>query len=264
MKRLYKIIMNTKYTALLGLILLAVLSTTGCRKYPNIVGNNQVESETRNLVSFDKVDNQATFNVYIRYDSLYTVTVEAESNLIPHIRTIVNGNTLEIDTRENLRNNLPINIYVTAPIIHGAILSGSGFITLDSLDTDFMEVELSGSGKISGYVESDNTVTKISGSGDINIESNTNTMDVRISGSGNLDLYGSGANNKFTISGSGDIRSYNFEQEECEARISGSGDMFLNVNEKLIVNISGSGSVYYIGDPSLNVTITGSGKVIKQ
>ena len=105
--------MNTKYTLILGVILLAILSTTGCRKYAKIEGNNNVESETRMLVSFDKVDNEATFNVYIRHDSLYTVTVEAESNLIPHIRTIVNGNTLQIDTRENLRNNYPINIYVT-------------------------------------------------------------------------------------------------------------------------------------------------------
>jgi hypothetical protein len=248
----------------MGVILLAILSTTGCRKYAKIEGNNQIETEKRNLVSFDKVDNEATFNVYIRHDSLYTATVEAESNLIPHIRTIVNGNTLEIDTRENLRNNYPINIYVTAPVIHGAYLSGSGFVVLDSIKSDFMEVSLSGSGKISGQVTADNTVTKISGSGDISLESVTSAMDARISGSGNLDLLGSGTTNQFTISGSGEIRSYNFEQNHCDARISGSGDMFLNVSEQLNVNISGSGSVYYVGDPSLNVTITGSGKVIKQ
>lgn len=256
--------MKAKYILFLGVILLAVLSTTGCRKYMSIEGNNDVQSEKRMLVSFDKIDNEATFNVYIRHDSLHSVTVEAESNLIPHIRTIVNGNTLQIDTRENLRNNSPINVYVTAPTIHGAFLSGSGFVVLDSVNTDFMEVVLSGSGQMSGQLTSDNITAKISGSGDISLECITNAMDARISGSGNLDLLGNGTTNKFTISGSGQIYSYNFEQNDCEARISGSGDMFLNVQENLNVNISGSGSVYYVGNPSLNVTITGSGQVIKQ
>ena len=105
---------------------------------------------------------------------------------------------------------------------------------------------------------------EVSGSGEINLENYTNAMDVRISGSGNLDLVGTGENNKFTVSGSGLIRSYNFMQETCEARISGSGDMQVEVNQNLNVNISGSGSVYYMGEPSLNVTITGSGKVIKR
>jgi hypothetical protein len=264
MKNLKKIEMKPRYTIIVGLLLLIVISTSGCRKYPRIEGNNQMESEKRVLVAFDKVKCEAFFNVYIRDDSIFSATVEAESNLIPHIRTIVNGNTLVIDTRENLRNNMPINIYVAGPTIHGAILSGSGMIQLDSIITDFMEIELSGSGKISGYIDATNTVAKISGSGDINLENYTNSMDARISGSGNLDLFGTGANNKFTISGSGQIRSYSYEQGECEARISGSGDMFLNVIENLIVNISGSGSVYYIGDPSLSINITGSGNVFKQ
>ena len=264
LKRLKEIIMKTTNTLLITVVLLMIMGTTGCRKYPRIEGNNQVESETRMLVSFDKVRNEGTFNVYIKNDSVYSVTVEAESNLIPHIRTIVNGNTLEIDTRENLRNNYPIDVFVTTPTIRSAVLSGSGNILLDSLKTANMEIELSGSGNIDGYVEADYTLTRISGSGNIALESFTATHDVRISGSGSIDMIGEGVENKFSISGSGQIRSYNYEQVNCDAKISGSGDMFLNVTEGFWVNITGSGNVYYIGEPNLNVTITGSGQVIKQ
>ncbi len=256
--------MKIRFTILTIFLLVAMLWSAGCRKYPRIVGNNKVEIENRTLVSFDRIRNEGTFNVYIRHDSIHTATIEAESNLIPHIRTIVEGNTLVIDTRENLKSNYSMNVYVTAPIIRGASLSGSGYIHLDSIDTDYMEVEISGSGEIEGYVDADNSLARISGSGNIYLDCFTQSLDARISGSGNLDIVGFGDDNKMTISGSGQIRSYNFEQNHCEARISGSGDMFLNVMESLKVDISGSGSIYYIGDPALNISITGSGNVFKQ
>jgi hypothetical protein len=254
-----------KYTLILIVTFsAAILIMTGCRKYPRIAGNNQVTAETRQLVSFDRVENQGTFHVYIRQDSVFSATIEAESNLIPHVRTRVNGNTLVIDTRENLQNNAPINIYVTTPIIQGAYLSGSGSFSLDSLDTQHMEAVISGSGSISGYVVSSSLVTRISGSGNINLEAYVNTCSASISGSGDTDLFGETLNGNFSISGSGNIRSYNFMQKECIAQISGSGNIYVNVSDKLDVTISGSGSVFYIGDPALNVNITGSGQVIKQ
>ena len=254
-----------KYSAtIMILILVAFMLTTGCRKYPRIEGNSQITSEARALVSFDRIENNGTFNVYIRQDSTFNATVEAESNLLPYIRTRVNGNTLVIDTRENLQNNYPMNIYVTAPIVQGAYLNGSGSVLADSLDTEYLEFVLSGSGSMSGYVNGGTLVTRISGSGRINLEAYTNTCSARISGSGDMDIIGETVNGDFSISGSGNIRSYNFFQKECDAIISGSGNMYLNVSDFLDVTISGSGSVYYLGEPAMNVKITGSGRVIKQ
>ncbi len=254
-----------KYTIIiLVLFSAAFLLTTGCQKYFKISGNSQVTSESRTLVSFDKVENNGTFNVYIRQDSMFSATVEAESNLIPYIRTRVNGNTLIIDTRENLQNHSPMNVYVTTPIIQGAYLNGSGTVRLDSLDTEYLEVVLSGSGLMSGYADASSLITRISGSGSINMEAYSNSCSAIISGSGDIDLIGETLNGNFSISGSGNIRSYNFQQKECIAQISGSGSMYVNVTDYLSVTISGSGSVFYIGEPSLNVKITGSGRVIKQ
>lgn len=249
---------------LVGFLSGLLIWSAGCSKINRIDGNSQVVTETRNLVSFNKVENDGTFEVFIRNDSIFTATVEAESNLVPHIRTRVNGNTLVIDTRENLHNNYPIRVYVTTPIISGAYLKGSGSVMLDSLDTDYLEVILSGSGSMAGYTQTNSIVSTISGSGNIELESYTNITDARISGSGQMNLTGTSSTGTFTISGSGNIHSYNFEQKECIAKISGSGSMYLYVIDYLDVNISGSGSVYYIGDPSLNVKITGSGQVFKQ
>jgi hypothetical protein len=248
----------------LATLAVILLLTAGCRKYARIVGNNQVTSETRQLVAFDRVVNSGTFHVYIRQDSTFTATVEAESNLIPHIRTRINGNTLVIDTRENLQENYPMNVFVTTPVLLGADLSGSGTVMVDTVDTESMEVTLSGSGRMSGYINAGALTSRISGSGNINLEAYTNQCNARISGSGDMDIIGETSEGDFSISGSGNIRTYNFLQEECNARISGSGNMYVNVSDMLNVSISGSGSVFYIGDPTLNVDISGSGQVIKQ
>ncbi|PLW94522.1 MAG: hypothetical protein C0591_12700 [Marinilabiliales bacterium] len=256
--------MKSNYIIIIGLLVATMLATTGCKKYPYINGNGQVTTEKRQLVSFNQVDNSGTFNVFVKQDSVFTATVEAESNLIPYVRTIINGNTLEIDTRENFRENYPINVYVTTPTIQGIELSGSGYVKIDSVDADYLQVILSGSGQMDGYAVTNSLVAKISGSVNINLESYTNTSDIKISGSGDINLTGESLSGSCTISGSGQINSYSFTQNECTAKISGSGNMFLNVVNYLDVTISGSGSIYYIGDPSINVSITGSGQLIKQ
>lgn len=253
-----------KYILIISILSVTLIWSAGCKKYPYINGNGQITTEQRQLVSFNQIENSGTFNVYIKQDSVFTATVEAESNLIPYVRTLVNGNTLEIDTRENLRENYPINVYVTSPTVQNVKLSGSGYVLMDSLDTDYLEVVLSGSGQMDGYATTNSLTAKISGSGNINLEAYTNTSDIRISGSGDINLTGESGSGSCTISGSGQINSYSFTQDECYAKISGSGNMFLNVVDYLDVIISGSGNIYYIGDPSITVSITGSGQLIKQ
>jgi len=256
--------MKTRQFITLGLLVLIIMGSAGCRKPFGIDGNNQVVTETRQLVSFNRVVNEGPFNVFVRQDSVFEVTVEAESNLVPYIRTLVNGNTLIIDTREDLRNYQPMNVYVRTPFIDGVYLKGSGFIRLDSLDTDNLEVDISGSGRITGEVISNYLRTNISGSGSIGLYAVSSSTDTKISGSGDIEFIGESFSGTHTISGSGNIRAYSFYQNEVIAKISGSGNMYLNVSDQLDVNISGSGSVFYIGDPLLTVKITGSGTVIKQ
>ena len=256
--------MQLKYSILIVTIGAVLLWSSGCRKPFGISGNNQVTTETRQMVSFDKIANEGSFNVYITQDSIYQVIVEAESNLIPHIKTRVNGNTLIIETRESLNNHSPMNIYVKTPVINGVYLKGSGYMNLDSLNTNHLQLEISGSGNIRGEAVASTINAEISGSGSIFLEASVSSIETKISGSGILDLLGESNTAKHTISGSGDINAFSFIQKDCIAKISGSGNMYLHVIDYLDVNISGSGTVFYIGDPQLTIKITGSGSVVKQ
>lgn len=240
------------------------VSYSSCRKYVMLDGNHHQMTETRQLVPFTKVVNEGEFNVIIKEGSVSEVVVEAESNLIPYIRTIVNGNTLVIDTWENLQPNIPMNIYVTTPEVNAIKLSGSGTITVDSIVGDNVEIKISGSGNINANVNAGLVDISISGSGDMWLDVVSQITYSKISGSGNINLKGSTKDGDFNISGSGNIHSYDFVQDNLNSKISGSGNMYVNVLDYLNVKISGSGSVYYMGNPSLDVSITGSGSVIHQ
>ncbi len=246
----------------IAFLTLVAFSSTGCRKFPYLEGNGNVSSETRISVSFNRIDNQGDFNVYYEYDSTFRVTVEAESNLIPYIRTIVKGNTLQIDTRENINNNYAMKVTVYSPVMKGVILSGSGLINAGSVVEDNFEVKLSGSGIIYGDIISHSFHALISGSGEIDFEVNSENTIAIISGSGNIKMIGESTFGDYLISGSGNIESYNLQMDECTAKISGSGNMYTNVANYINVTISGSGNFFYVGSPTINSVITGSGNVI--
>lgn len=254
--------MNTR-TSILVLFAAALLIMAGCNKsLIRVKGNGNVSEETRSLSGFNKVINEGSFEVYIIQDSVSEVRIEAESNLISHIRTSVNGSTLTIDTRDNLKSTKPIKLFVKTPNIESVKLSGSGIIDLGDVYSSMMDVELSGSGEIYGSVDADHVVVSINGSGTANMGVFCTNIETYISGSGDLYFAGAGETAHFNISGSGSVRAYEFPLQNCYADISGSGDMFVNVSDLLDVDISGSGSIHYIGTPQISTNISGSGSVI--
>jgi hypothetical protein len=256
--------MKTKTTLIL-LVTAFMLIFTSCEKsiFP-VRGNGDVETETREMSEFNEVANEGQFEVYIIQDDEFNVTIEAESNLMGRIRTRMNGNTLEIDTKDNLKPTKPIKLYIRTPNVNGVSLSGSGIIDLGQIVTTTLDVSLSGSGEIIGDVEADDVYLSISGSGTSNLGMHCNTLETSVSGSGDLYFDGAGNSAIFKISGSGSVKAYNYELKDCTAKISGSGDMYVNVSDNLNVTISGSGSIYYLGHPAIYTNISGSGNVISK
>jgi hypothetical protein len=230
------------------LMLSVVLLFNSCYKENHcITGNGSPEIETRALRTFAAVVNNGDFEVHILPADFHEVVVDAESNLLPYIRTTVSGGRLHIETEGNrcINNTMTIIITVYTPYVDELVLNGSGFIGVEDLYLDELYLQLNGSGEIEAEGDILQLNAAISGSGLINLEGIAETTD-------------------FNISGSGQIRSYNLLQEDCYATISGSGNMYVRPSRLLDVVISGSGNVYYKGNPVVNQRITGSGRVIRQ
>ena len=255
--------MKTKNATPTLLLLMTVLMFSGCyTHWHKVEGNYNVVTETRQLPSFNRVENEGEFDVYIIQDGLSEVSIEAESNLIPLIRTRVQGSSLVIDTRDNLGNNYPMKLYVHTSDIKEVKLSGSGLVHAEDIVTGDVKCSLSGSGDIFVSGSADIVDCSISGSGSMDLGLTCDEINADISGSGEMELWGTANYGDFNISGSGSVRAYDLLLKECFAKISGSGSIRVTVEDYLNVNISGSGDVYYMGEPTLEIKITGSGQVI--
>ena len=236
--------MKTNNLLILSLFVLS-LGAASCVEDAFLEGNNDFQTETRRASGFEEISSSGDFRVTVQAGDDYSVEVSAESNLLSYIETDVVGNTLKIRTRgiHSLHENYPIEVLITTPVLQGLSLSGSGWIKTDSFVTDQFRIA-------------------VSGSGDIDTKVSARSLKANVSGSGTIFLQGDATETEMVISGSGKIESYDFEQSQCEAVISGSGEMYVNVSDRIDARISGSGRVYYINQPVVHTSISGSGAVI--
>lgn len=237
--------MKTTKIQILTALFVLLLGTSSCLDELFIEGNGISRTETRDAEGFNQISSSGDFMVTVMPGNFYSVEITAESNLLPYISTNVDGRTLKIRTTgiHSLRQNEPIEIFITTPVLNGLALSGSGLIETGSFLSSDFDLSVSGSGDIKTIISSDKVNANISGSGTIYME-------------------GDAINTNFVISGSGKIKTYNLLQDQCQAVISGSGDMYVNASQFIDARISGSGRVYFVNHPIVHTSISGSGDVV--
>lgn len=227
---------------------LAALGLTGCDDDDVIRGRGDTVTKFRVVSTFDAVEVNGDFEVYLTQGPGQEVRLEGQENVLDAITTQIDGRELEIKFKPfvNVRNHKPIRVYITNPTLTG--------------------VELSGSSRAEGQTPwtVDNLNLRVSGSGSMALEvREANAVDSRISGSGTLSLSGDAEDFESEISGSGDVRAFSLVTKRADAKISGSGNCELTVTQSLNARISGSGNVRYRGEPVVNVSVSGSGKVTR-
>jgi hypothetical protein len=191
-----------------------------------IKGSGNTIRVERTVPDFNSVRAEGSYAVFIRQDSIFKVEVESDDNIVPFIETEVSNNTLIIKNkrRKILKQVSMQNIYISAPAYKRIDLWGSGNITCTNA-----------------------------------IEGESLLLEIR--GSGNLSIGGVMDKIRADISGSGYINALQLISSSAEVHISGSGNLDLNVLNKLDAYITGSGKVSYMGNPSVNKSVTGSGTV---
>jgi hypothetical protein len=253
-----------RFTSIL-LIGLFILTTSCFRWWDCIDGVGEVQTDERVLDGFNEIVSEGSFDVYVNQGNDYSVTVEAQSNLLPYIVTEVNGDKLDLHTLHDhcISSSSSVKVYVTCPDIYGLKLAGSGKIECGKITTNVLDVVLAGSGDIiiDSVRDVDNLDINDAGSGKIDVKASGNYVEASIAGSGDIILSGSFASSKLTISGSGKIDANAMQVDRCEAIIAGSGRIYTDVNVFLKVTITGSGDVYYRGHPDIDLHITGSGDI---
>lgn len=208
-------------------------------------GSGELKSDTRLLKPFTKIELNTDAKVIITKDSVQSIRVEAQPNLLKVLTTEVSGKWLYIDLDGCLANHKPITVYISTP--------------------SFETIEVDGSGSVEGRgsFAGEKILLTIDGSGSINIGLSANAVNSEIKGSGNMNLSGSARKFDVDLSGSGDMNAQEMPSGVCKVNVRGSGNCRIFAINKLAVDIAGSGNVFYKGTPDISTNINGSGKLEK-
>jgi hypothetical protein len=210
-----------------------------------IAGSGVLRTENRTVPAFSQIVVEGSGDVALRQGLAQSLSVEADDNVLPAVKTEVIGGVLHLGFKDgtHVSGMRRLEFRITAVRIEGITISGSGSVHGKST-------------LASGSMRLD-----IGGSGSIDTELDTARLDAGISGSGSIAVNGHADRLAVTINGSGGFSGRELKCADAEVHINGSGDAAVMATDTIDITIAGSGSVTYGGGAKATIQSTGSGRV---
>ncbi len=214
---------------------------------PGERGSGNVVSETRKVSGFRALEIDYPAEVFVSQGDQESLTIEAEDNLLPELKTEVNNGVLQIFYRTEKGTHVNptrvVKITIVARDLEDVEFNSAGELTIEGLKTDSLEVSLSGAGSL------ELERVQIKGLG------------VDLSGAGSMTASGTADDLDLNISGFGDFKGADLHGKVASVNISGAGSATVWVDDDLTASISGAGSIRYYGSASVSKRISGVGDV---
>ncbi len=215
-----------------------------------VPGSKNIITVTRSISGFDALDVEYPAEVVVRQGTSESLTIVGDDNLIPQLSTEVRSGSLVIENSESnrskrVRPSQTVKITITVTRLHQASFSSSADARFENLETDALELN-------------------VSGAGSLRLENlKTDKLECQLSGVGNVTTNGSANDLVVKISGAGSFLGRDLATQTADAQVSGTGSAQVQVKNSLNAQISGVGSITYYGEPNLTKTVSGLGSVNK-
>ena len=229
------------------ILIVLVLGVFGGNRNLLIPTSGVIVEDVREIINVNRIVLEGDGNVSVNMGEDETLMLIGDENLVKSVVTDVNDGLLRISYSEQLfqNDNTSIDIIVTVKNIEAVHLLGAGQITALHIETENVELFVSGSGKMNLNVDTETLMTKIVGDGSITITGTTNRQVVLLEGSG----------------------SYNgasLSSIEAGVRVNGPGEIRIFVEDELNAVSIGGGRIIYSGSPSISLSdVSGNGTIRK-
>lgn len=251
-------------------------------------GSGDIVKETRQVGDFDRVDVCCGMQLTLTQGEATSVEIEADDNLLPEITSEVINDQLMVKYKPspgltNYRPSKPVQVLVTTPAIHGITISGGGRLQSSSVQTDQLEIDLSGGaqGRVESLV-SDTSIVNVSGGGQfgagivqgtraqVDLSGGANaaidslsveSVDLQVSGGGQVRMAGSATQQTVDLSGGCQLNAPDLQSKSITIGISGGGGATVWATDSLDVDLSGGSTVEYYGNPDVSQTLSGGSQV---
>ena len=223
----------------------AVVLLSGCGGATIVTGSGRVTTENRTVSNFNSVAFTSAGDLTIVQGDTEALSIEAEDNLIPYIKTEVKAGTLTISGENgNVYNpTKPIRYQLSVKNLHSVDFAGAGNIRSASLQSDQFHLVLSGAGTVViDHLEAKNVTSTLSGVGGLTLSGQVTSQSAKLSGLGGY-------------------QAANLNSQSAQVDISGAGSATVWARDSLDVTTNGAGKVYYYGSPRVQQSKSGAGSV---
>ena len=246
--------LNHKSTEMKNLLLIvlisATVSTTSCHWIDGerIRGNGTIKTQVVNEKGFRHIDVSGAMKVYVKQDSLESVKVVTDENLLEYVEVYVSKTTLIIKEKEgyNLKPSDGVKIYVSGPEFRHLEASGASSF--------YSENKLTGSEEV--YID-------LTGASHASLDVNAPKVSFDLTGASELDVKGQTKDLRIEASGASHIKCFDLQSENASVNLSGAGSAEVFASVKLDADVSGAAHVRYKGNPAVSQDVSGAGSVKK-
>jgi len=176
-----------------------------------IQGSGTAKTEQRTLSGFSKVVAGGAIRLEVTAQKDFGVTVEADDNLLPLIKTDVSGDTLKIYRESGSSSKIGVKVTISMPDVKNIDVSGASTAIVSNVKTTSLELEASGASKIK-------------------IDGEANEL-------------------KSEASGASGIDAENLRVENADVQASGASSSTITAANELKADASGASTIYYTGEP---------------
>lgn len=180
---------------------------TGC-----LEGNGRIKSERRDLTAaFNAVKVGGSFDVEVVCGKRQPVTVTADDNILPYIKTVVDNNTLTVDISQSICTVSALRVSIVVPNLDQLTIEDAADVTAEGINS--------------------NRFRLISeGAADITLKGKARRFDARLTGSCELDAAGLIA-------------------ADLSISARGAADATVHATNSLTATVKDSATVFYHGNP---------------
>ncbi|MFL5764286.1 MAG: head GIN domain-containing protein [Bacteroidia bacterium] len=220
-----------KKVTLLSVFFSLVLLLSGCDNMTvttgdgseKVQGDGKMTTSEREAGSFNRIELQGVFNLYLTQGGKEAVKVEAEENVMPLVQTSIEGNVLKIKLKDDvsLKKVKKINVYVT-------------FVDLSEISSEGVGMLMS-----TGHLKFRDLLFSSKGVGATKLDLEAEKLTIRSEIVGAMFLKGKVTEASIEHKGVGAIQAFDLQTDKMTFVSEGIGSAEISASKELNVRSSG-------------------------
>jgi hypothetical protein len=203
-------------------VAVVIVVVAACSRF-GVTGNGVIKTETRPMTDVSKIVVSGAFEVHWS-PGQPGLSVTSDENVLPHIRTVVSGDTLKIDTEGELVTTTKLVVTVSSSALVEVRVAGAVTVKAAQIAGEALKLETTGASNITV----DGAVDKL----------NAN------------------------LTGASRLNAHALQAKNATLDLNGASSADVTVSDTLKVSVTGAGTVTYSGSPkTVEKTVTGAGSV---